>query len=278
LTLFLPHGKTLTIGSPIPLMGIVNVTPDSFSDGGAFATVSAAVAHGERLAAEGAALLDIGGESSRPGASPVAAEEEMARVVPVIRALNSRIALPISVDTTKAGVASAAIAAGASIVNDVWGFQRDPEIPRVAADLGAAAVLMHNRASIDAGLDIIADVLDFLSRSIDIALNAGMARERLIVDPGFGFGKTPTQNLELIRRLGDFAVLGCPVLLGVSRKSTIGLVTGQKVPSERLAASLAAGLVGAANGAAILRVHDVAPHLQALQVLEAIRVQARAAG
>jgi dihydropteroate synthase len=259
-------------------MGIVNVTPDSFSDGGAFETVSAAVAHGERLAAEGAAILDVGGESSRPGASPVAADEEMARVIPVIKELSRRVAPPVSVDTMKASVAAAAIEAGASIVNDVWGFQRDPEIARVAADSGAVAVLMHNRASIDANLDIIADVMDFLSRSIDIALDAGMAGERLVLDPGFGFGKTPTQNLELIRRLGEFAVLGCPVLLGVSRKSTIGLVTGQKVPSERLAGSLAAGLVGAANGAAILRVHDVAPHLQALQVFHAICSQARKAG
>jgi dihydropteroate synthase len=251
-------------------MGIVNVTPDSFSDGGAFATPAAAAEHGERLAAEGAAILDVGGESTRPGASAVTAEEEISRVVPVIAALRRRVGLPISVDTSKARVAAAALKAGASMVNDVWGFQRDREMARVVADSGAAAVLMHNRATVDPGLDIMADIRDFLSRSIDIALAAGVLEERLLVDPGFGFGKTPAQNLQLIRRLRELAALGRPVLLGVSRKSTIGWITGQKTPAERLAGSIAAALMGVANGAAILRVHDVAPHVQALQVWSAI--------
>ncbi len=268
--LSLPHGKTLILGSPIPLMGIVNVTPDSFSDGGAFATAAAAAEHGERLAADGAAMLDVGGESTRPGASAVAIEEELSRVIPVIADLCRRVAPPISVDTTKAGVAAAALAAGASVVNDVWGFQRDPEMARVVADTGAMAVLMHNRASVDPELDIVADILAFLSRSIDMALAAGVAHERLLIDPGFGFGKTAAQNLELIRRLRELAVLGCPVLLGVSRKSTIGILTGQKAAAERVAGSIAAGLAGVANGAAMLRVHDVAPHVQALQVWRAI--------
>ncbi len=270
MTLLLPHGKSLDLGSPIAVMGIVNVTPDSFSDGGAFASSAEAAAHGERLVGEGAAILDVGGESTRPGANAVSAEEEAARVVPVVAALSARVAQPISVDTMKARVAAAAIAAGASIVNDVWGFQRDREMARIVADAGAAAVLMHNRASVDPELDIVADMLAFLSRSIDIALRAGVAEERLIVDPGFGFGKTPAQNLQLVRRLRELAALGRPVLLGVSRKSTIGLVTGQKVAAERLAGSIAAGLMGIANGAAILRVHDVAPHVQALQVWRAI--------
>ncbi len=251
-------------------MGIVNATPDSFSDGGAFATPNAAADHGERLAAEGAAVLDVGGESTRPGASPVAADEEISRVVPVIAALHRRLALPISVDTSKARVAAAAIAAGASLVNDVWGFQRDAEMARVVADTGAAAVLMHNRATIDPTLDVIAEILGFLSRSIDLALAAGVREGQLLVDPGFGFGKTPQQNLELIRRLRELAPLGCPVLLGVSRKSTIGFVTGQKHPAERVVGSIAAGLMGVMNGAAILRVHDVGPHVQALQVWRAI--------
>jgi dihydropteroate synthase len=270
LILSLPHGKTLTLGSPIPVMGIVNVTPDSFSDGGVFASTAAAIAHGERLAAEGAAILDIGGESSRPGAHAVAEEEEISRVIPVIAELGRRIAPPISVDTTKARVAAAALDAGASIVNDVWGFQRDREMARVVADRGAVAVLMHNRQTIDPERDIVADILEFLSRSIDIALAAGVARERLLIDPGFGFGKTPAQNLEAVRRLREFAALGRPILLGVSRKSTIGIVTGQKIATERLAGSLAAGLVGATNGAAVLRVHDVAAHMQALRVLHAL--------
>jgi dihydropteroate synthase len=273
--LSLPHGKTLTLAAPIAVMGIVNVTPDSFSDGGVFATAAAAVAHGERLAREGAAILDIGGESTRPGANAVAADEEASRTVPVIAELSRRITLPISIDTTKTRVAAAALGAGASIVNDVWGFQGDGDMARVVADFGAAAVLMHNRATIDPALDIVADVLNFLSRSIDLALKAGVAQEQLIVDPGFGFGKTPAQNLALIRRLREFSMLGCPVLLGVSRKSTIGRVTGQAIPAERLYGSLAAGLAGVANGAAILRVHDVAAHVEALQVLHAIGATAQ---
>jgi dihydropteroate synthase len=175
LTLLLPHGQSLRLGSPIPVMGIVNATPDSFSDGGAFATPAAAAEHGERLAAEGAAILDVGGESTRPGASAVTAEEEISRVVPVIAALRRRVALPISVDTSKARVGAAALKAGASMVNDVWGFQRDREMARVVADSGAAAVLMHNRATVNPGLDIMADIRDFLLRSIDIALAAGVA-------------------------------------------------------------------------------------------------------
>ena len=266
----LPHGRWLTFGPPVPVMGVINTTPDSFSDGGAFVTLDVAVEHGVRLAAEGAAILDIGGESTRPGATPVSADEEMARVVPVIAALSGRVETPISIDTSKARVAAAAIAAGASVVNDVWGFQRDREIARVVADSGAAAVLMHNRTQADPALDVIADILGFLSRSIDMALAAGVAETRLIVDPGFGFGKTPAQNLALIRRLGEIAALGRPVLLGVSRKSTIGALTGQARPADRLAGSLAAGLIGVANGVAILRVHDVAPHVQALRVAQAI--------
>ena len=270
LTISLPHRKSLDLGVAVSVMGIVNVTPDSFSDGGAFVTPDAAADHGERLAAEGATILDVGGESTRPGASPVAPEEEIARVVPVIAALHQRVAVPISVDTMKARVALAAVAAGASIVNDVWGFQADPDMARVVADSGAAAVLMHNRHTVDPSLDVIADVLDFLSRSIDIALAAGVEEGRLIVDPGFGFGKTPAQNLTLVRRLADIAALGRPILLGVSRKSTIGRVTGQDRPADRLAGSLAAGLIGVANGASILRVHNVAEHVQALAVAQAI--------
>jgi dihydropteroate synthase len=268
--LALPHGHTLTFGRPL-VMGIVNVTPDSFSDGGINAAPEQAVAHGERLAREGARILDIGGESTRPRATPVAAEDELARVLPVIRGL-APLGVPISIDTMKATVAEAAITAGASIVNDVWAFQHDPDMAEVVAQTGAAAVLMHNRghAGVDPDIDIIADILDFLARSIDIAERAGIARARLIVDPGFGFGKTDKQNFRLIRELPRLASLGCPVLLGVSRKSTIGRLTGQAVAADRLAGSLAAGLAGARMGAAILRVHDVAEHVQALAVAAAI--------
>ena len=271
MTLLLPHGKSLTLGSPIAVMGIVNVTPDSFSDGGAFASAAEAAAHGERLVAEGAAILDVGGESTRPGANAVSADEETARVVPVVAALqrprrsadlrrhHARRASPPR--RSRRERRSSTTSGGSSAIAK-W--------PASSPTTGAAAVLMHNRASVDPEFDIVADMLAFLSRSIDIALTAGVAEERLIVDPGFGFGKTPAQNLQLVRRLRELAALGRPVLLGVSRKSTIGLVTGQKVAAERLAGSIAAGLMGVANGAAILRVHDVAPHVQALQVWRAI--------
>jgi dihydropteroate synthase len=273
LLLELPHGKSVNLGSPIPIMGIVNVTPDSFSDGGAYATRDAAVEHGISLAAQGAAILDIGGESTRPGAVAVAADEELSRVIPVIAGLHGRVATPISVDTMKARVAAAAIEAGASIVNDVWGLQYDREMARVVADTGAAVVLMHNRTSVDPELDIVADVLAFLVRSIDLALAAGVADHRLLIDPGFGFGKTKAQNLELVRRLRELTVLGCPILLGVSRKSTFAAVTGQRIPAKRMAASVAAGIVGVMNGAAVLRVHDVAAHVEAMQVLHAIAAE-----
>jgi len=277
LVLNLPHGKSLNLGSPIAIMGIVNVTPDSFSDGGVFATTAAAVEHGVRLVEQGAAILDIGGESTRPGAVAVAADEELSRVIPVIAGLHGRVAAPLSIDTMKARVAAAAIEAGASIVNDVWGLQYDREMAHVVAGAGAAVVLMHNRTSIDPELDIVADILAFLSRSIEIALAAGIERGRLLIDPGFGFGKTKAQNLEAVRRLRELTVLGCPILLGVSRKSTFGTVTGQKVPAERMVASIAAGIVGVMNGAAVLRVHDVAEHLQAVQVVDAIEFAAPAA-
>jgi dihydropteroate synthase len=270
LTLHLPHGQSLTLGGPTLVMGIVNVTPDSFSDGGRFADVEAAVSHGARLVEEGAAILDVGGESTRPSAEPVPAETERARVLPVVARLAASVARPISIDTYKASVAAAAIEAGASIVNDVWGFQRDADMARVVATTGAVAVLMHNRAAVDPAIDIIADMLAFLSRSIDIALAAGVAEDKLWVDPGFGFGKTPEQNLIAVRRLGALKALGRPILLGVSRKSTLGRVTGQTIAADRLAGSIAAGLAGVAAGADVLRVHDVAPHIQALSVWRAI--------
>jgi dihydropteroate synthase len=270
LTLHLPHGQSLTLGGPTLVMGIVNVTPDSFSDGGRFVDIETAVFHGVRLVDEGAAILDVGGESTRPTAEPVAADVEKARVLPVVAALAAGVATPISIDTYKASVAAAAIDSGASIVNDVWGFQRDPDMARVVAANGAVAVLMHNRAAVDPDLDIVADMLAFLSRSIDIALAAGVAEDKLWVDPGFGFGKTPEQNLSAVRRLAALKALGRPVLLGVSRKWTVGRVTGQTVAAERLAGSIAAGLAGVAAGADVLRVHDVAPHVQALKMWRAI--------
>lgn len=272
--LTLPDGRRLALGgasaAPPLLMGIVNVTPDSFSDGGRFDAPDAAIAHGAALALEGAAIVDVGGESTRPGHERLDAASELARVLPVIAGLSGRLAVPISIDTYKAEVAEAALKAGAAIVNDVWGCQREPAIAEVAARFGAPIVVMHNRETVEPGLDILADVLRFLERSIAIATQAGIGRGQIVVDPGIGFGKTPEQNLHLIARLDCLSELGCPILLGASRKSTIGLVTGQTVPADRLAGSIAAHLYGASRGAAIIRVHDVRAHADALKVWAAI--------
>jgi dihydropteroate synthase len=267
-----PARFPLRLGERTLIMGVVNVTPDSFSDGGRWFDPEAAIAHGKRLAAEGADILDVGGESTRPGAAAVTVEEEIARVVPVIRALAASVSAPISIDTMKAPVARAALEAGASVVNDVWGFQFDPDLARVAADAGALCVLMHNRREDDASIDIFAEVCDFLSRSLDIALAAGVARERIVLDPGIGFGKTHAQSFELIRRLPELkARFALPVLLGASRKRCIGSASGVDVAAERVAGSVAAHLYGAIHGADIVRVHDVAEHRQALGVLRAIQ-------
>ena len=267
-----PARFPLRLGERTLIMGVVNVTPDSFSDGGRWFDPEAAIAHGKRLAAEGADVLDVGGESTRPGAAAVTVEEEIARVVPVIRALAASVSAPISIDTMKAPVARAALEAGASVVNDVWGFQFDPDIARVAADAGALCVLMHNRREDDASIDIFAEVCDFLSRSLAIALAAGVARERIVLDPGIGFGKTHAQSFELIRRLPELkARFALPVLLGASRKRCIGAASGVDVAAERVAGSVAAHLYGAIHGADIVRVHDVAEHRQALGVLRAIQ-------
>ena len=251
-------------------MGIVNVTPDSFSDGGLFHDADAALAHGLLLASEGADILDIGGESTRPGHQPVSAEEESSRVLPVLRALKARTQVPLSIDTMKPTVAEAAIAAGASILNDVWGFRRDRDMARVAADTGVMVVLMHNRELDEPDIDIVADVLDGLRRSIDIALAAGLADTKIVLDPGCGFGKTHEQNLVLIRHMPQLRAIGFPILLGVSRKRFVGRVTGRDKPVDRLAGTLAAGLLGVEYGANILRVHDVAPHVDALKMRAAI--------
>ena len=254
------------------IMGVVNVTPDSFSDGGLYLDQERAIAHGQKLAHEGAHILDIGGESTRPGAAPVSVEDEIARVVPVVRALNTSTRLPISIDTMKAVVAARAIEAGATIVNDVWGFQFDADMARVVAQSGVHCVLMHNRASEDPAVDIFADACAFLARSVEIALAAGVARDKIIIDPGIGFDRTHQQSFEQIRRLSELrAAFDLPVLLGASRKRCIGAATGQTIAAERVAGSLAAHLWGAMHGADIIRVHDVAEHAQALNVLSAIK-------
>ena len=268
-------GLDLTQG-PL-LMGVVNVTPDSFSDGGDYATPEAAIARGRELRAAGAAILDIGGESTRPGAEPVDEAEELRRVLPVVQALAADGA--VSIDTRRAGVMRAALAAGARIVNDVTALAGPGSLEAVA-EAGAAVVLMHmqgeprtmQRDPLYA--DVVRDVYDFLAGRIEACVAAGIARERIAVDPGIGFGKTVAHNLELIRRLAVFHRLGRPLVLGVSRKSFIEKVVGYPTPPKaRLPGSLAAALAGVVAGVQILRVHDVAETRQALAVWQAIAVR-----
>jgi len=261
--------------SPIAkLMGIVNVTPDSFSDGGEFLDAEAAIAHGAELAAEGADILDVGGESTRPGAVAVGAGEEKRRVVPVIEALAGRATAPVSIDTSKAEVAAAAIEAGASIVNDVTALA-DPDMAPLLADRGAELVLMHMRGSprtmqVDPVYDdVVDDIRAFLAQRIERATAAGIDEEKIWIDPGIGFGKTTEHNLELLRRLAELRDLGRPIMVGTSRKGFIGSLTGADV-GERLGGTIATCVLAVANGADALRVHDVGPVREALLAAGAI--------
>ncbi|MEJ1160842.1 dihydropteroate synthase [Prosthecomicrobium sp. N25] len=250
-------------------MGILNVTPDSFSDGGLFFDAAVAVAHAHELVAEGADILDIGGESTRPGHTAISAEDEIARVLPVLRAVAPQVSVPISIDTYKAATARAALAAGAKIVNDVWGLQRDPEIARVAAGFGAPVIAMHNRTEVDGTLDIVADIKAFFDRTLAIARAAGIPDSQVVLDPGIGFGKTFEQNLEALRRLPELKALGFPLLVGTSRKSLIGKLL-DRTPRERINGTLASNVVSIVNGADIIRVHDVLAHKEAARVADAI--------
>lgn len=260
------------MAEPRPLvMGVLNVTPDSFSDGGRFLDPGEAMARAERMAAQGADLLDIGAESTRPygGAQPVPLDEELARLLPVLPGAVA-LGLPVSVDTMKARVAERALALGAAIVNDVWGLQRDADMARVVAAHAAPVVVMHNREAVDPAIDILADIRAFFSRSIDIALRAGVRRERIVLDPGIGFGKTPEQSIQAIARLEEVGLPGFPLLIGVSRKRFIASVSPAP-PDERLGGSIAANVLAVLAGAKIVRTHDVAETVQALRVTSAIR-------
>jgi dihydropteroate synthase len=267
-------GRTLVLDRP-RVMGIVNVTPDSFSDGGKHATVEAAVAHALKLAEEGADLLDIGGESTRPGAQEVSLEEELRRVVPVIERLAKETMLPISIDTSKPEVMRAAVAAGAGMINDVYALRREGALDAAAA-LGVPVVLMHlqgePRSMQDAPdyEDVVGDVHRFLAERIFSAEMAGISKKKIVVDPGFGFGKTTAHNLALLAQFERFTDLGVPVLAGLSRKRTIGELTGRDDPHARIFGSLAAHVIAAQRGAAILRVHDVAATVDALKIWNAV--------
>lgn len=251
------------------IMGILNITPDSFSDGGRSAALPDALANARRMVAEGADILDVGGESTRPGHVPVTAEEEMSRVLPALGEL-AGIGVPVSIDTQKAKVAEAALQRGVSIVNDIWGLMGDPDMARVAAAHDAGVVAMHNRAAVDPGIDIVADMLAFFDQALERAARAGIRPDRICLDPGIGFGKSFEQNLSALAHLKEIGRLGFPVLLGTSRKSLIGKVIAS-TPAERLPGSIASNVIGILAGCAIIRVHDVAEHVQAARVTEAIK-------
>jgi dihydropteroate synthase len=267
---FTLRGHTLPFGVRTLVMGIINVTPDSFSGDGFGGEVGAAVGHAHAMVEEGADIIDVGGESTRPNSTPISADEEIARVIPVIEALHGSVAVPISVDTRKAEVARAAIESGAVIVNDVWGLRGDPEMAGViAAHEGVGVVAMHNQRGTDYG-DLLEDVCSSLRESLAIAEAAGVAGERVIVDPGFGFAKTPAQNLELIRRFGELRGIGRAILVGPSRKSTIGVLTDGAPPQERVEGGIALATLAVAAGAHLIRVHDVAQTVRALRAADAV--------
>ena len=256
-------------------MGILNITPDSFSDGGQFFDPQVAIAHARRMAEQGADILDIGAESTRPygGAVPVSAQDEKARLAPVLPAviaLGKEHNLPVSIDTIKAETAAWALGQGAAIINDVWGLQRDPDMAPLAAARGVPVIVMHNRETADPGIDIVADVMAFFSRSLDLAARAGIAKDKIVLDPGIGFGKTPEQSITCIARLAEFKRIGLPLLIGASRKRFIDTVVPSK-PGERIGGSLAGHLAAVENGAEIVRAHDVAETVQALRVAAAIK-------
>lgn len=261
--------KTLTLGTKTIIMGILNVTPDSFSDGGKFNNRSKAIEHAIQMEKEGADIIDIGGESTRPGADKVNEQEEIDRVIPVLKALTEQVTVPISVDTYKANVAKKALEAGAHIINDVWGLQKQPEIAKYIAEYDVPVVIMHNKEDNNYEKDIVEEMFDFFEKSLAIAFNAGIKKEKIILDPGIGFGKDPEQNIEVMSRLKEFKALGYPLLLGTSRKSMIGYILD--LPSdERLEGTLATNIIGAIEGYDFVRVHDVKEHYRALKVTDKI--------
>jgi len=261
--------RLLRLGRPL-VMGILNVTPDSFSDGGQFFDPAVAIAHAREMAAQGADILDIGAESTRPygGQQPVSAEDELNRLKPALPEV-VKFGAPVSIDTIKAATAAWALDTGAAIVNDVWGLQHDPDMAPLVARRGVPVIVMHNRESADPALDIVADVIAFFARSLDIASQAGIARENIVLDPGIGFGKTPEQSIMCLGQLAEFKRFGLPLLVGASRKRFINSVTPSQ-PDERIGGSIATHLLAVQDGAAIVRVHDVHETVQALRVAAAI--------
>jgi dihydropteroate synthase len=264
-----PLARLLSLGRPA-VMGVLNVTPDSFSDGGQFFAPERAIDHARALAANGADILDIGAESTRPygGAVAVSVAEELRRLEPILPAVLA-LGIPVSIDTMKAEVAAWALDAGAAIANDVWGLQRDGDMARVVAERGVPIIVMHNREAADPAIDIMADIAAFFSRSLAIADGAGIARSNIVLDPGIGFGKTPEQSIIALARLEELKTFGLPILVGASRKRFIDSVS-PAAPDRRIGGSIASHLIAVAKGAAIVRVHDVAETVQALRIAAAI--------
>lgn len=251
------------------VMGILNLTPDSFSDGGNWVEQDKALYRVEEMLEEGMDILDVGGESTRPGYTAISAEEEVNRVVPVIEAIKSRFDVPVSLDTYKSEVAKAGIKAGADLINDIWGLKKDKAMAKVIADSGVACCLMHNRKEADYG-EVIADIKKDLQESVDLAMNAGIDKEKIILDPGIGFGKAYVDNMEVLRSLEQFHELGYPMLLGASRKSVIGLTLDLPV-EERLEGTLVTTVMAVLKGYAFVRVHDVKENVRAIRMAEAIK-------
>lgn len=266
-----PQGLSGLLAQPGPLvMGVLNITPDSFSDGGRYLDAGAALAQAKKMVAEGAAIIDVGAESTRPysGMQPISATEELARLEPILADVVA-LGTPVSIDTMKAEVARAALRQGVTMLNDVWGLQRDAEMAAVAADHDVPVVLMHNREAVDPAIDIMEDIAAFFERALAIAAAAGIRKTNIILDPGIGFGKTAAQSLTALAHLAELTVFGCPLLVGASRKRFIASVSPSE-PQGRLGGSIAAHLIAAEHGAKIIRAHDVAETVQALKIASAI--------
>lgn len=256
-------------GKKTYIMGILNVTPDSFSDGGDFSNVDIAVNHAKEMIKQGADIIDLGGESTRPGHNYVDAKEELKRIIPVIKKLKEEIDIPISVDTYKADVADASLELGVEMINDVWGLRKDENMANIIAKHDAYVCIMHNQDGSEYDKDIIESIKDFLLESIEIGLNAGIKKEKIVLDPGIGFGKTFEQNLEVLKRLEELKGLGYPVLLGTSRKSVIGHVLNVE-PKERVEGTIATTVLGIRDGVDIVRVHDIKENTRAAKMADAI--------
>jgi dihydropteroate synthase len=262
------------LGTRSIIMGILNITPDSFSDGGKFQSLDAAINQAKKLAAEGADIIDVGAESTRPGHTPVSEDEELARLEPILGQLTAAVDAPFSIDTSKARVARRAAELGVSVVNDVWGLQKDPAMADAVAEAGAAVVVMHNRDGVDPDLDIVADMQRFFALSLRLAEQAAIPRHHILLDPGIGFGKNRLQNFQALAGLAALKEFALPILVGVSRKSLVSELSATSVSTSidsRLLGTLAANLAAAAKGASIFRVHDVAEHIAAFKVFDAIQ-------